>query len=102
MKQVINGLSYDTETADWIAEYSNCLGPRDFRNCEEDLYKTKKGRFFLAGSGGPMTKYSEPCGDMTGSGSGIIPLDEDEALEWCEDTGVSADIIAEYFDVEEA
>jgi hypothetical protein len=35
-------------------------------------------------------------------GSGIQALTPTEALAWCEDAGIDADTIAEYFSVEEA
>lgn len=84
MKKIINGKRYNTETAIEIASYGNSLGPGDFRHYDESLYKTKSGNWFLSGEGGPMTKYSQPCGDMTGGGSDIIPLTPAEAQEWLE------------------
>lgn len=102
MKQVINGLTYNTETAEKIHNEWNGLSRSDFRHCDETLYYTKKGRFFLAGNGGPMSKYAQPAGNMTSGGSGIIPLSEAEALEWCETHGTSAGNIEKYFSVQEA
>lgn len=103
MKRVIDGKAYNTETATEIADYSNDLGSGDFRNISESLYITTKGNFFLAGEGGPMTKYSQPCGNMTGGGEGIIPLSKDEALAWAE-AHADGDVIEEYFSdlIEEA
>lgn len=97
MKAVINGKRYNTETAEEVGEYQNALGYNDFRHIEESLYKTKKGAFFLAGSGGPMTKYSQAVGDMTGGGSGIIPLTKEEARTWCENHEIDCDVIDEHF-----
>lgn len=102
MKAVIDGLRYDTATATEIGEYSNGLGGRDFRNIAETLYKTKGGRFFLSGEGGPMTKYARPCGNMTGGGEGIIPLSEIEARDWCETHDVDADVIGAHFVIADA
>jgi len=94
MKRIINGKTYSTETAEHIRNYSNGLGCRDFSNLDEDLYITKKGAFFLAGSGGAMTKYSKPCGNMTEGGEGVTPLTDQEALVWLEDHGAVEDIEA--------
>ena len=102
MKQVINGKMYNTETADELHDYSNGLGGRDFRNVEETLYKTKKGAFFLAGSGGAMTAYSESNGNTTWGSSKIIPMDECEAREWAENHDMPADEITKHCAVEEA
>jgi len=84
MKKVIGGKMYNTETAEELFSFDNGLGGGDFRAMEETLYVTKKGTYFLAGSGGPMSKYSEPCGNMTSGGSGFSVLTKFEALEWLE------------------
>ena len=84
MKRILDGKRYNTETAEKIASYSNGLGKGNFRNYDETLYKTKNGNWFLSGEGGPMTKYSHPCGNMTSGGEAIIPMDPDEARRWLE------------------
>ena len=96
MKKVINGKMYNTETADWLGNYSFGYSG-DFQRIDEDLYRTKKGSFFLAGEGGPMTKYRVECGvrEWCG-GSDIIPLSEDEAREWVEEN-LSGDMYIEIF-----
>lgn len=85
LKKVINGKLYDTTTATMIAELSAGGDWNDFRHLREELYRTRRGSFFLAGEGGAMTHYAQRCSDksMTG-GEGIIPLDEGEAREWLE------------------
>ena len=102
MKQVINGKMYNTDTAIEIGSWNNGLGYNDFRNCDESLYKTKNGRYFLAGHGGPMSKYARPAGNMTSGGSGIDPVSEKDARLWCETHDIDADIIEKYFQIEEA
>ena len=83
MKKIINGKKYDTETAEWISSYDVTNGK--FSDYEEDLYRKRTGEFFLAGEGGPASKYSQPYGDHgSQSGKGIIPLTEEEAREWVE------------------
>lgn len=85
MKKIINGRMYNTETAKPIKFYANDGGWRDFRHYEETLYLKRTGEFFVAGEGGPMTKYAQPCGQSgRSSGSDIIPLTEREAKEWAE------------------
>ncbi len=96
MKAVIDGEVYDTETATKIAFFSKEFGADDFRHVEESLYKTKSGRFFLAGGGGPMTRYSHPVGDRQAGGSGIVILTLDEARHWCESHGVDVETIARH------
>lgn len=84
MKTIIKGKIYNTETATHVGEYSNSFFPGDFRYMEEDLYKKKIGEFFLAGRGGAMTKYAEAVGTAYTNGSGIIPLTEEETMDWVE------------------
>lgn len=102
MKEVHDGLTYNTETAIEIGEMSGG-GPSvtDFSYWHGTLYKTKKGRFFLAGSGGPLTRFSVSCGSGMTNGSGIKPLTYDEALALAEDH-LDADVIEEHFNTEEA
>lgn len=87
MKAVIHGLKYDTEHATHLADYRRGA-PGDFGAWEESLYRTENGRYFLAGEGGPKTKYAtrHPDGGASG-GRKVIALTEDEAAEWCESTG---------------
>ena len=102
MKQVINGKTYNTDTATEIANYDNGLGGSDFRHCDESLYVTKKGNYFIAGVGGPLSRWAQPCGNMTSGGSGIIAYSNSEALDWCESHDVDADVICKYFNIEDA
>jgi hypothetical protein len=84
MKRIINGKKYDTDTAKWIADASYSYAG-DFNHYEEALYQKKNGEFFLAGSGGPASKYSHSSGlNCWSGGSDIIPLELDEAQLWCE------------------
>jgi len=104
MKQVIDGKTYNTETAIEIENWcSSGFAKGDFRYCDESLYITKKGRFFLAGEGGAMTRWCKPCGNngWTG-GSGIQALSKEEALAWCEQREIEVNVIEQFFDVEEA
>lgn len=86
MKKIINGKTYNTETAKLIGEWSTsgiCTG--DFRYCEEGLYLSRKGQYFLAGSGGALTQYGVSCGNNCTAGSSNIKLlSKEEAREWAE------------------
>ena len=102
MKRVIDGKVYNTETAECIGDWSNGCNGGDFDQCSESLYKTKKGQFFTVGSGGARSKYSRSYGaDSVGGGEGMELLSEEDALAWCEDHGVDADVIAKHFKVQE-
>lgn len=102
MKRVIDGKRYDTETAELIAEASASCPSSDFAYWEESLYKTRNGRFFVAGEGGPMSRWSRRIDSNSWSGGeGMEVLTADEALAWCEKHQVDAGTIAEHFEIEE-
>jgi hypothetical protein len=85
MKRIIDGKSYNTETAELIAEHSASCPCNDFHYFEESLYRTKKGAWFLAGSGNAMSKYSRAIDhNSRGGGDGIEVLTPEEAMEWLE------------------
>ena len=103
MKKIIDGKVYNTETAEEVARYANGRSYSDFHYLDETLYRTKKGAWFIHGCGGAMTGWAESCGDNSyTSGNGIVVLTEEEALAWCETSGVDPDIIEKNFKVEEA
>jgi hypothetical protein len=94
MKAIINGLRYDTATAVEIGSANAGLGRGDFRWYDEALYRTpRSGRYFLAGEGGALTRYSQsvPGGGST-SGKRIVTLSPEEALEWAEQNLTAAEI----------
>jgi len=102
MKKVINGKVYNTETATQIANWDNGIYGSDFHACEETLYVTSKGAYFVHGDGGPATRWARPVGSNGRcGGSGIEVLSQREALQWCENHAVDADVISEHFSVEE-
>lgn len=99
MKQIINGKIYDTDTATKIHEQTSSLSRSDFNYCNETLYMTSIGNFFLEGEGGAMTRYAKSYGNTSTGGSGIQPISTDYALAWCEKYNVDVDIIEKYFDI---
>lgn len=81
MKQIIDGKLYDTETAELVVDIS--LQDRDQRAFDYDdtqLYRTRKGQFFVAGVGGATSRWRVQVeGNMWGGGSGLHLIDEDDA-----------------------
>ena len=103
MKKVIDGKLYNTETASRQAYWSNRLGWRDFNHCEETLYKTKSGNYFIHGEGGPMSKYAVSAGqNQWGSGEHIEPISEDVAKKWAEEKLDGDEYISIFGEPEEA
>lgn len=96
MKKIIDGLRYDTEKAIKIGSYANGFGS-DFRNWAATLYRTpRSGRYFLAGEGGPMTRFARSVSNMTGGGDGLFPMTKEEALAWAKQY-LDADAIEKHF-----
>ena len=86
MKRIINGVTYNTETATEIYQYKHTsVLCTDFRYYEEVLYRTRSGNYFLFGEGEALSPYSNPYGTNGRTGSAeIVPLTESEAREWLE------------------
>ena len=61
MKQVIDGKIYDTDKARRVCDLpSPTQNRRDFQWHETGLYRTTKGRFFLAGEGADASVKGNP------------------------------------------
>lgn len=87
MRSIIQGTRYDTTTADLIGEYHTYDGEAHRGSLdawEAGLYRTRRSRrYFLAGHGGPMTRFAKPdFGDSVRGGSRIIPMTEADARDW--------------------
>lgn len=102
MKKIINGKLYDTTTAKEIASCYHGEGPSDFRYYHETLFRKRTGEYFLAGHGGPMSKYAKSAGQNSWTGGeGITPLTYSEATEWAEREMDADDYQAEFGPVAE-
>jgi hypothetical protein len=95
MRKIVDGKIYDTEIAERIAERKTGYGRGDFNWCEETLYRTKKGRWFLAGQGGAMTRYAQGSDVYQTSSLDVIPLTQGEAVEWLQEH--APDKLEKYF-----
>lgn len=85
MKKIINQKLYDTKTAQEIHSEWNGLSSSDHNYSSEELYRTRKGEYFLYGDGGAHSKYGESVGNNSlEPGSAIIPLSDEEAFDWLE------------------
>lgn len=92
MKQIIDGKRYDTATAEEIAHHWNGHPTSDFKTCTETLYRTKKGAFFLHGEGGPMSIYSKSVSGGYTYGEKIVPMTDDDVVEWLERCGLTDEL----------
>lgn len=101
MKKIIGGKTYNTDTAALIGKWDNGLPYNDLAYCGESLYKTKNGRYFVYGVGGPMSKYSISTGNTTSGSENIMAIDICTAQKWAERYLTVEEYMNE-FDVEEA
>lgn len=86
MRIVINGLAYDTSEAELLAKSSFGDGSEDPAHFFESLYKTREGRYFIAGSGGENSRWRQKISPAKWvGGSGIKAITETEARQWVED-----------------
>lgn len=98
MKSIIDGFRFDTDKSVLIGKAKARCSIDDFSYWEAALYKTPRvGRFFLAGRGGPMSRWGKrhPDGCMSG-GEGIIPLQERDAYLWAKQN-LDAKVLEQYF-----
>tara|TARA_B100001250_G_scaffold34353_2_gene27807 strand:- start:7931 stop:8236 length:306 start_codon:yes stop_codon:yes gene_type:complete len=79
MIAIIEGKKYNTETAEELASWHNrkikCF------KCDEKIYRTTKGAYFIWGEGGSATPWSKKIGSDSVAGSKIIVLTEAEVLD---------------------
>ena len=99
--RVTEGICYDTETAKLVASHSRGY-TTDHGYVYEDLYRTKSGRWFLAGEGGPASRYGKSVdGNGRIGGRGIVPITELEARDLLEDWEPDSEAF-KYFDIQDA
>jgi hypothetical protein len=94
VKRIIGGKWYNTKTAVYVCDVSPAgFYGNDFRAEDTGLYRTPKGAWFLAGRGGPLSRWASREGQSGYcSGSGICPLDKEEARELLERHGSAEDV----------
>lgn len=85
MKKVIKGAVCDTETATKIGSCDHDIIDH-LHWWSETLYRTKSGRYFIHGEGGPASRYSIADGDAHWkSGEQINVISRKAAEEWAEE-----------------
>ncbi|SOD57723.1 hypothetical protein SAMN05216595_3831 [Rhizobium sp. AN6A] len=99
--KIINGLRYNTATAEKICIFESDASKGDFRHEVTSLYRTPRGRFFLAGHGGAMTRWAQPVQGGRSGSQGLHPVSTAEAREFAEQHA-NEDTIARFFVIEDA
>lgn len=96
MIRIVDGKRYNSDKAVSVAEWDNGYGSSDFKGCEETLYRTAKGAFFLVGSGGPLSVYSVSVSGGRTGGSRLTVYTEDQAFNWLVSVN-AVDALEKYF-----
>ena len=98
MRKIVRGKRYDTESARLVGEYENSLPVTDFHHVWMGLYCTpRSGQYFLAGKGGPMTRFAQSTGQNQWSGgSDIIPMTREEAFSWAQEN-LNTEVVEDEF-----
>lgn len=104
MKQIINGKTYNTETATRLCDVSaSGCNSSDFEWWSETLYQAAKGAYFLHGKGGGLSRYAVTYSDgARTSGARLEAFTRDEAIEWAERREIDPDQLPEDLQPEEA
>lgn len=97
MRKIIDRKLYDTDEAEEIARHAPNTDRNDFHYLVESLYKTDDGEYFLHGAGGAATTYATSHSNGKSGGEEITVLSEDNAVDWCEDHSIDAEIMLEEF-----
>lgn len=85
MRKVIDGRTYDTDTAARVGSWDNGLEQSDLGRIDATLHRKRTGEYFLHEKGGPMTPFAERDGlGGWASGAMITPLSAAEAMRWAE------------------
>jgi hypothetical protein len=92
MKAIINGKTYDTDTATEICNLPCQYDSGNFRYHSTKLYLTSKGALFLSGRGGPLSMWRQAEGSNGWrNGSGINVLTCEEARSHMESAACTAE-----------
>ncbi len=84
MKVIMNRKIYDTEAAKEVAR-DQLHNRNNISWFDESLYLAPNGAWFLAGEGGPLSRYAVDLGQGEIEGrSKITPMSVGEAMAWLE------------------
>jgi len=100
MNKILDGVRYNTEAAIEIGSASQSY-KGDCRYWKATLYVTPRSkRFFIAGTGGPMSRFAQSAGvNQWSGGSDLIPMSKEDALEWAEDFLTIGEIEKHFSDI---
>lgn len=102
MKEIINGVLYDTTTAKHLGEWRSSENSATLDYCVLTLYQKVNWEFFLACSGVGAVRYICHISDgLVGRCKNILPLSPEDAAEWAEDFLTADEYVAAFGKVSE-
>lgn len=102
MKEIINGMLYDTTTAKHLGEWQSSPNSASLGYCVLALYQKANGEFFLVCSGVGAERYICQFSDgLAGRSKNILPLSPEDAAEWAEDFLTADEYVAVFGQVSE-
>lgn len=85
MKKNVGRSVYNSDTARKIGTWDNGRFGKDYARCEETLYQTKAGKYFIHGKGGKNSRYAVWVGNVGLAGEDIRAYSLEDAAAWAEE-----------------
>ena len=98
MKRVLNRKLYDTDRAEQIAQYAPHPDRWDIQFLVETLYKTADEEYFLHCRVVAVSEYVTTIEGGRTVEEELIVLDEEAALDWCEEHAIDGGIVIDEFE----
>jgi hypothetical protein len=98
MLRIIDRKPYDTEEAEQLAQFMPNAAPGGVPSWRETLYKRSDDDYFLYGEEwNTAESYVINYDEMEPSAESIVPVTDEEAVDWCEDRAIDGEIVIEEF-----
>lgn len=98
MHRIIDRKPYDTEEAELLAQFMPNAAPGAVPGLRETLYKRAGDDYFLhVEEWNTAGQYVINYDEMDPSSESIVPVTDEEAVDWCEDRAIDGEIVVEEF-----
>lgn len=98
MFRIIDRKPYDTEEAEPLAQFMPNAAPGAVPGLRETLYKRDDDDYFLhLEEWNTAEYYVINYDEMEPSAESIVPVTDEEAVDWCENRAIDGEIVIEEF-----
>jgi len=98
MLRIIDRKPYDTDEAESIAQHMPNTVHGEVPGWRETLYKREDDDCYLhLEAWNTSERYVINYDEMDPSSESIVPIEEEEAVDWCEDRAIDGEIVIEEF-----